>query len=75
MMTTFAAPMAVMVGSQTFSLVDVASPFAGDLTWIAPLAFAAVVWVVVLVAKGVARDERSRAEAPAPTATALRQAA
>jgi len=57
MMTTFAVPMAVMF--------DVASP-ASDLSWIAPLAFAAAIWVVVLVAKGVARDRQSRIEAPAP---------
>jgi hypothetical protein len=74
MTTTFADPMAAMVGSHAFSLLGLASPFAGDLSWVAPLAFAAAVAMVVLVARGVSRDH-GRNETPAAEPTELRRAA
>jgi hypothetical protein len=74
MTTTLADPMAAMVGSHTFSLLGVASPLAGDLSWIAPLAFAAAVSMVVLVAKAVSRDRGRPAETPTAPVE-LRQAA
>ena len=74
MMTTFTAPMATMVGSQAFSLVGLASPVA-DLRWLAPVAFAAAVWAVVLVARATVRDRASRVRPDATAAVELKQAA
>jgi apolipoprotein N-acyltransferase len=65
MMTTFTDPMAAMVGSQAFSLVGLASPTT-DLTWLAPVSFAAALWLVVVVARGTVRDRPRPADAATP---------
>ena len=75
MMTTFTDPMTAMVGSQAFSLIGMASPFSMDLTWLAPLGFAAAVGAVVLVAKAVVRERESRVETAPAAPDALRRAA
>jgi hypothetical protein len=74
MMTTFTAPLATMVGSQSFSLVGLSSPVT-DLSWLAPVALAAAVWTVVLVARATVRDRAARAERAATAPAELRQAA
>jgi hypothetical protein len=66
-MMTLAIPAAMIVG-------NLASP-ASDLSWLAPLGFAAALWMVVLVAKGITRDRDSRVDAPETAPAELRRAA
>ena len=66
MMANFTDPMAAMVGSQAFSLVGLASPTT-DLTWLAPVSFAAALWLVLVVARGIVRDRPRPADAAKPS--------
>jgi hypothetical protein len=73
MMTTFTDPMVAMVGSQAFSL-GLASPVT-DLTWLAPLSFAAALWLVIVVARGIVRDRPRRTDTAATPPAEIKQAA
>jgi len=56
MITTLPSPVATSIASQSLSLFGALSPMSTDLWWVAPLAFAAAVWIVVLVAIVPAND-------------------